>query len=90
MIHETLFKKHKKDLTGMVLSYIIKRYGNVSVTFVKREKFFVACYFSTKKYIVSLEALVRRDSTVNVNILKKEVKGLKRTLNKNEIIGVFI
>lgn len=90
MIHETLFKKKRKNLDSMVMNHIIKQYGNVSITILKSEKFFFSCYFQTKKEIVSIEALVRRDSTVNVKKYSRERKGLKRERNTNEIIGVFI
>ena len=90
MIHETYKKSTKKNLMSMVLNDILKRYGKVKVTFLKSEKYFVSCYFVTNKEIVSYEALVRRDSTVNVNKFVREKKGLKRERNTNEIIGVFI
>ena len=90
MIHETNLRSSKKNLMSMVLSDILKRYGKVKVTFLKTEKYFVSCYFVTNKEIVSYEALVRRDSTVNVKKFVRELKGLKRERNTSEIIGVFI
>jgi hypothetical protein len=80
----------RKNLSSMVINHIMKKYGKCQVTILKQEKFFFSCYFQTKEEIISLEALVRRDSTVNLKVFKREIKGLKRERNENLIIGVFI
>ena len=90
MIHETYKRATKKNLASMVINHIVKQYGKCQVTILKQEKYFFSCYFITNKEIISIEALVRRDSTVNVKKYSRERKGLKRERNENLIIGVFI
>jgi len=90
MIHETYKRATKKNLASMVINHIVKQYGKCQVTILKNEKYFFSCYFQTKKEIISMEALVRRDSTINLKVFKREIKGLKRERNENVIIGVFI